>query len=218
MIGDIPPLPLFGVALGSRCPRGPFCMRRIADGDLNVEIQDNRGDEIADMGRALVFFRQATADAATARRKESEQTRTLESRRQLVETATHEFERAVSDIAKTLDRAAAAMTGGKTTGIEVEASRTSMMRSRAFGLLLAAIAPMFQMTGRAWSRLVVKMNNSRPLPYSSPILRINSSSRYREIIARSGALFVRASPVRAPSSAFLSKTSLALVSVYTAFS
>jgi|KBSMisStaDraftv2_1062788.scaffolds.fasta_scaffold01552_13 methyl-accepting chemotaxis protein len=84
-------------------------MRRIADGDLNVEIQDNRGDEIADMGRALVFFRQATADAATARRKESEQTRTLESRRQLVETATHEFERAVSDIAKTLDRAAAAM-------------------------------------------------------------------------------------------------------------
>ena len=84
-------------------------MRRIADGDLNVEIQDTRGDEIADMGRALVFFRQATADAATARRKESEQTRTLESRRQLVETATHEFERAVSDIAKTLDRAAAAM-------------------------------------------------------------------------------------------------------------
>ena len=84
-------------------------MRRIADGDLTVEIQDNRGDEIADMGRALVFFRQATADAATARRKESDQTRTLESRRQLVETATHEFERAVSDIAKTLDRAAAAM-------------------------------------------------------------------------------------------------------------
>ncbi len=84
-------------------------MRRIADGDLNVDIQDRHGDEIADMGRALVFFRQATADAATARRKESEQTRTLESRRQLVETATGEFEHAVSDIAKTLDRAAAAM-------------------------------------------------------------------------------------------------------------
>lgn len=47
------------------------------------------------MGRALVFFRQATADAATTRRKEGEQTRTLESRRQLVETATREFERAV---------------------------------------------------------------------------------------------------------------------------
>jgi methyl-accepting chemotaxis protein len=84
-------------------------MRRIADGDLNVDLRDNRSDEIADMGRALLFFRQATADAASARRKESEQTRTLESRRQLVESATHEFERAVSDIAKTLDRAAAAM-------------------------------------------------------------------------------------------------------------
>ena len=84
-------------------------MRRIANGDLNVDIQDTRGDEIADMGRALLFFRQATADAATARRKESEQTRTLESRRQLVETATQEFERAVSNIVKTLDRAAAAM-------------------------------------------------------------------------------------------------------------
>jgi len=84
-------------------------MRRIADGDLNVDIQDTRGDEIADMGRALVFFRQATADAATARLKESEQTRTLESRRQLVESATQEFENAVSNIVKTLDRAAVAM-------------------------------------------------------------------------------------------------------------
>src|SRR5215831_5802350 len=86
-------------------------MRRIADGDLNVDIHDTRGDEIADMGRALVFFRQATADAATARRKETEQTRTLESRRQLVEGATQEFENAVSNIVKTLDRAAAAMDG-----------------------------------------------------------------------------------------------------------
>jgi methyl-accepting chemotaxis protein len=84
-------------------------MRRIADGDLNVEIHDNRGDEIADMGRALLFFKQATADAATARRKEGEQTRTLESRRQMVEGATREFENAVSNIVKTLDRAAAAM-------------------------------------------------------------------------------------------------------------
>jgi methyl-accepting chemotaxis protein len=84
-------------------------MRRIANGDFNVDIQDSRSDEIADMGRALLFFRQATADAATARRKEGEQTRTLESRRQLVEGATREFENAVSNVVKTLDRAAAAM-------------------------------------------------------------------------------------------------------------
>lgn len=84
-------------------------MRRIASGDLNVDIQDNRGDEIADMGRTLLFFRQATADAASARRKENEQTRMLESRRQLVEAATQEFERAVANIVQTLDRAAGAM-------------------------------------------------------------------------------------------------------------
>ena len=84
-------------------------MRRIANGDFNVDIQDSRGDEIAEMGRTLLFFRQATADAANARRKESDQTRTLESRRQLVEGATREFEDAVSNIVKTLDRAAAAM-------------------------------------------------------------------------------------------------------------
>src|SRR4249919_2413216 len=48
-------------------------MRRIASGDLTVDIQDNRRDEIGDMGRTLSFFRQATADAASARRKESEQ-------------------------------------------------------------------------------------------------------------------------------------------------
>src|SRR6478672_5776136 len=84
-------------------------MRRIADGDLNVEIQDTRRDEIGDMGRTLLFFRQATADVASARRRESEQTRTLELRRQLVETATQEFERAVSNIVQTLDRAAGAM-------------------------------------------------------------------------------------------------------------
>ena len=52
-------------------------MRRIADGDLNVNIQDDRRDEIAEMSRSLQFFRQATSDAANARVKETEQTRTL---------------------------------------------------------------------------------------------------------------------------------------------
>src|SRR6476659_2880779 len=41
-------------------------MRRIANGDFNVDIQDRRSDEIAEMGRTLLFFRQATADAASA--------------------------------------------------------------------------------------------------------------------------------------------------------
>lgn len=86
-------------------------MRRIANGDLNVEIQDNRGDEIADMARALLFFRQATADAAAAHQNEIEQARTSEARRQLIETATQSFELAVSNVVQTLDRAAKAMDG-----------------------------------------------------------------------------------------------------------
>ena len=86
-------------------------MRRIADGDLSVQILDNRRDEIADMARALQFFRQATADATSGRQKEIEQARTSESRRQLVEAATQSFEQAVSNVVQTLDRAAKAMDG-----------------------------------------------------------------------------------------------------------
>ena len=84
-------------------------MRRIADGDLSVQVQDDRGDEIADMARALLFFRQATADAAAARQKEIEQGRNSESRRQLIEAAMEKFEHAVSNIVQTLDRAATTM-------------------------------------------------------------------------------------------------------------
>jgi methyl-accepting chemotaxis protein len=86
-------------------------MRRIADGDLTVEIHDNRHDEIADMARALRFFRQATADAAASRQKEIDQTRSLEIRRQSFEAATQSFELTVSSVAQTLDRAAIAMDG-----------------------------------------------------------------------------------------------------------
>jgi methyl-accepting chemotaxis protein len=86
-------------------------MRRIADGDLNVQIQDTRSDEIADMVRALLFFRQATADATASRQNEIEQARTSESRRQMVEAATQSFELAVSNVVQTLDRAAIAMDG-----------------------------------------------------------------------------------------------------------
>jgi methyl-accepting chemotaxis protein len=84
-------------------------MRRIADGDFNVQIEDRRGDEIADMAGALRFFRQTTVDATAAHRKEIEQARALEARRQTVEAATQSFERAVSKIVQTLDHAAKAM-------------------------------------------------------------------------------------------------------------
>ena len=84
-------------------------MRRIADGDFSVHIHDERGDEIADMARTLLFFREAAVDATAARQKDVEQTRALESRRQWIESATQSFERAVANVVQTLDRAAVAM-------------------------------------------------------------------------------------------------------------
>jgi methyl-accepting chemotaxis protein len=84
-------------------------MRRIADGDLSVQIDDGHNDEIAVMARSLQFFRQATADATSGRQKEIEQTRISESRRQLIEAATQSFEFAVSGVVQTLDRAAISM-------------------------------------------------------------------------------------------------------------
>jgi len=84
-------------------------MRRIANGELNVQVHDERKDEIADMARALQFFRQATADAIAAGQKEIEQTRKLETRRELVETATQSFKSAVSNVVQTVNHAAEAM-------------------------------------------------------------------------------------------------------------
>jgi methyl-accepting chemotaxis protein len=86
-------------------------MRRIADGDLSVQIDDSHRDEIAVMARSLQFFRQATADAAAGRQNEIEKTRISDSRRQLIEAATQSFELAVSSVVQTLDRAAVSMDG-----------------------------------------------------------------------------------------------------------
>ena len=98
-----------GRNIARRLGRLSNAMRLIADGDLNIHIQDNRHDEIADMTRALQFFRQATSDAAFGRQKEIEQAQTLENRRQTIEIATQSFERTVSNVVQTLDRAATAM-------------------------------------------------------------------------------------------------------------
>jgi len=84
-------------------------MRRIADGDLDVEVHDHRGDEIANMTRTLMFFRQATADAKRAQQNEVEQARTSEVRRTSIEVATKGFEHAVSNIVNALERASEAM-------------------------------------------------------------------------------------------------------------
>jgi methyl-accepting chemotaxis protein len=81
-------------------------MRRIADGDVTIQIDDSRDDEIASMSRTLLFFRKATSDAASAREKEIQETKALEERRRLIDSATRDFEHAVANVAQTLDYAA----------------------------------------------------------------------------------------------------------------
>ncbi|HET7847891.1 MAG TPA: methyl-accepting chemotaxis protein [Pseudolabrys sp.] len=84
-------------------------MRRLAAGDLQVDVRDDRNDEIGEMTRSLQVFREVTRDANAARAHEIEQGRAIEDRRRAVENATQEFQRAVSDIIRTLDSASASM-------------------------------------------------------------------------------------------------------------
>ncbi|HEX5508243.1 MAG TPA: methyl-accepting chemotaxis protein [Pseudolabrys sp.] len=84
-------------------------LRRIAGGDLSVAIEDDRGDEIADMVRAVQVFRKASTEAATARQVEVEQARLSDVRRSSIESLTQKFESAVTNIVETLDSASKAM-------------------------------------------------------------------------------------------------------------
>jgi methyl-accepting chemotaxis protein len=84
-------------------------MRRIAQGDKNVSIPVGGDDEIAEMARALVVFRQAMEDASTARQGDARRAEESEQRSQRLETATDEFKSAVNEIIQGLDDAAHSM-------------------------------------------------------------------------------------------------------------
>ncbi len=84
-------------------------MRQLAAGDTNAVIPEDGEDEIADMARTLVVFRQATDEAAAARQSEVERARQAEERRQQIEAATRQFEGAVSDTVDALEKASKAM-------------------------------------------------------------------------------------------------------------
>lgn len=84
-------------------------MRRIADGESNVAVLVGGEDEIADMAKALLVFRQAIADVTVARQDEGRRAEDSEVRRRRVETATQSFESAVNDIIQALDGASQSM-------------------------------------------------------------------------------------------------------------
>jgi methyl-accepting chemotaxis protein len=86
-------------------------MRRIADGESDVPVPVGGRDEIAGMAKALLVFRQAIAEVSVARQREADRAEDSELRRQRVEAATQNFERAVNDIIQALDGASKSMDG-----------------------------------------------------------------------------------------------------------
>ncbi len=86
-------------------------MRRIADGETDVPVPVGGRDEIAGMAKALLVFRQAIAEVSVARQREADRAEDSELRRQRVEVATQNFERAVNDVIQALDGASKSMDG-----------------------------------------------------------------------------------------------------------
>jgi methyl-accepting chemotaxis protein len=86
-------------------------MRRIADGESDVPVPVGGQDEIAGMAKALLVFRQAIAEVSVARQREADRAEDSELRRQRVEVATQNFERAVNDVIQALDGASKSMDG-----------------------------------------------------------------------------------------------------------
>jgi methyl-accepting chemotaxis protein len=84
-------------------------MRRIAAGEASVPVAVGGHDEIAGMAQALLVFRQAIADVTAARQSDGDRARQSELRRQQIEAATRDFERAVNDIVLALDSASSTM-------------------------------------------------------------------------------------------------------------
>jgi methyl-accepting chemotaxis protein len=86
-------------------------MRRIADGESDVPVPVGGRDEIAGMAKALLVFRQAIAEVSVARQREADRAEDSEQRRQRVEVATANFERAVNEVIQALDGASKSMDG-----------------------------------------------------------------------------------------------------------
>src|SRR5665213_1803617 len=80
-------------------------MQKIAGGDMTATIPDQGQDEIAEMARALLIFRQSAVDITVAREKDVQRAQTSELRRLQIEQSTKAFERTVSNVVRALDGA-----------------------------------------------------------------------------------------------------------------
>ncbi|HYH23174.1 MAG TPA: HAMP domain-containing methyl-accepting chemotaxis protein [Azospirillum sp.] len=87
-------------------------MHGVANGDLGVEVPTGGRDEVADMARALLVLREASAAAATANeRVEEERARAAEEKGRALQALAERFEASVKMVADAVAEAAAGLQG-----------------------------------------------------------------------------------------------------------
>lgn len=80
-------------------------MQKIASGDMTAAIPEHGRDEIAEMARTLLIFRQTAVDITAAREKDVQRAQASELRRLQIEQSTKTFEQTVSNVVRALDSA-----------------------------------------------------------------------------------------------------------------
>lgn len=101
-------------------------MGRLATKDFSVEVPgQNRSDEIGDMAKAVLVFRETGIEAEQMRESERAAELTRERRNESVELAIHEFEQNAADIVSTLSSASTQLQQAATS-LSATAEETSM--------------------------------------------------------------------------------------------
>jgi methyl-accepting chemotaxis protein len=101
-------------------------MGRLATKDFSVEVPgQNRSDEIGDMAKAVLVFRETGIEAEQMRESERAAELTRERRNEAVELAIREFEQSAADIVSTLSSASTQLQQAATS-LSATAEETSM--------------------------------------------------------------------------------------------
>ena len=115
---------ILGRGIARPVARMEVAMRRLADGDLTIEIPAlDRGDEVGRMAQAMLVFRQ-NAEQASKLQGEAERVRQAKDRRQAaMDQNTNDFSMSISGVMAGLSRAADAMRE-QATDMSAAAGRT----------------------------------------------------------------------------------------------
>ncbi|HET8728345.1 MAG TPA: HAMP domain-containing protein, partial [Alphaproteobacteria bacterium] len=123
-------------------------MRKVADGDLDLEIEAKGADEVTDMERALIVFRDTAREVEVAHaRAEEERERASRERREARLTLANDFEASVMQVVDAVSTAASEMqatassmqqTADRTNTVSQSAARASEAASSGVQTVAAA--------------------------------------------------------------------------------